>query len=984
MHALVIQNINPPDFQIVKKPMKTTPLNTLKQSNDFTTRHIGPNNVDAESMLKTIGVTSLDELIDQTVPDSIRIREPLNLGESCTEKEGIAYLRKLANKNKVNKSYIGQGYYDTIVPAVIQRNVLENPGWYTAYTPYQPEISQGRLEALINYQQMIMDLTGMDIANASLLDEATAAAEAMALCKRSNRLKTDKFFVDEGVFPQTLEVLKTRAQYFGFELIVGNPAEDLAQHEVFGVLLQYPSAIGNINDIEPIISQAHAQKALVCVASDLMALVMLKSPGEMDADMVFGNSQRFGVPMGNGGPHAGFFAVKDKFKRSVPGRVIGVSVDSKGNPAMRMAMQTREQHIRREKATSNICTAQALLANMAGMYATFHGPERLKTIAARINRLASILVAAVRQSDLSQAEFLVNTSWFDTVTIGVAEHQAEIYQRALDKGINLRLVDNDKLGVSFDETKTAEDVAELFTVFFGDDHGFTVDGLDAQIVKAQCESGIPEAYKRTSDFLTHETFNKYHSETEMMRYLKRLENKDLSLVHAMIPLGSCTMKLNAATELMPISWAEFGNIHPFAPADQKQGYKQMIDELEGWLAEVTGYDAVSMQPNSGAQGEYAGLVAINRYNKSIGQRHRNICLIPTSAHGTNPASAAMARMKIVLVDCDDKGNIDVADLRKKAEEHKDDLACIMVTYPSTHGVFEEAIVEVCDIIHDNGGQVYLDGANLNAQVGLSKPGQFGSDVSHLNLHKTFAIPHGGGGPGVGPIGVRKHLIPFLPGHIDNENEETQTHAVSAAPYGSASILPISWMYMKLLGREGNLQVSKIAILSANYITERLAEHYPVLYRGSKGRVAHECIIDIRPLKEACGISEEDIAKRLMDYGFHAPTMSFPVPGTLMIEPTESESKYEIDRFCDAMIAIREEIAKVEKGEWTLEDNPLVNAPHTLVDLTEDWNHAYDKKTAIFPKGVIATSKYWPAVNRVDNVHGDRNLICSCPSIESYR
>ena len=964
--------------------MKTTPLSTLKQTNDFTSRHIGPNSDDATAMLKTIGAASLEALIDQTVPESIRTREPLNLGESCTEREGIATLREIANKNKVNKSYIGQGYYDTIVPAVIQRNVLENPGWYTAYTPYQPEISQGRLEALINYQQMIMDLTGMDIANASLLDEATAAAEAMALCKRSNRLKTDKFFVDEGVFPQTLEVLKTRAQYFGFELIIGDPAEDLEQHEVFGVLLQYPSANGNITDIEPIIAQAHAQKALVCVASDLMALVMLKSPGEMDADMVFGNSQRFGVPMGNGGPHAGFFAVKDKFKRSVPGRVIGVSVDSKGNPAMRMAMQTREQHIRREKATSNICTAQALLANMAGMYATYHGPERLKTIAARINRLASILVAAVRQSDLSQTEFLVNTSWFDTVTISVAEQQSEIYQRALDKGINLRLVDNDKLGVSFDETKTAEDVGELLDVFFGDDHGFTVDGLDAQIIKAQCESGIPEAYKRTSDFLTHEVFNQYHSETEMMRYLKRLENKDLSLVHAMIPLGSCTMKLNAATELMPITWAEFGNIHPFAPADQKLGYKQMIDELEGWLAEVTGYDAVSMQPNSGAQGEYAGLVAINRYNKSIGQGHRNICLIPTSAHGTNPASAAMARMKIVLVDCDDNGNIDVADLRNKAEEHKDDLACIMVTYPSTHGVFEEAIVEVCNIIHDNGGQVYLDGANLNAQVGLSKPGQFGSDVSHLNLHKTFAIPHGGGGPGVGPIGVRKHLIPFLPGHIDNDNEDTQSHAVSAAPYGSASILPISWMYMKLLGREGNFQVSKIAILSANYITERLAKHYPVLYRGSKGRVAHECIIDIRPLKEACGISEEDIAKRLMDYGFHAPTMSFPVPGTLMIEPTESESKYEIDRFCDAMIAIREEIAKVEKGEWTLEDNPLVNAPHTMIDLTEDWNHAYDKETAIFPKGVIKSSKYWPAVNRVDNVYGDRNLICSCPSIESYR
>lgn len=960
--------------------MKTTPLNTLNQSADFTTRHIGPNSEDTKAMLEVIGVASVDELLDQTVPESIRTREPLNLGASCTEKEGLAVLREIANKNKVNKSYIGQGYYDTIVPPVILRNVLENPGWYTAYTPYQPEISQGRLEALLNYQQMIMDMTGMDMANASLLDEATAAAEAMALCKRSNRLKTDKFFVDENVFPQTLEVLKTRAQYFGFELVMGNPAEDLEQHEVFGVLLQYPNNIGNITDIEPIIEKAHAQKALVCVASDLMALVMLKAPGEMGADMVFGNSQRFGVPMGNGGPHAGFFAVKDKFKRSVPGRVIGVSIDSKGNQALRMAMQTREQHIRREKATSNICTAQALLANMAGFYATYHGPERLKTIAARINRLTSIFVAAIRQSDLSKAEYLVNTSWFDTVTVGVGENQQEIYQRALDKGINLRLVDNDKLGVSFDETKTSEDVAELLDVFFGDGHGFDIDAIDAQIVKAQCESGIPEAYQRTSDFLTHEVFNQHHSETEMLRYLKRLENKDLSLVHAMIPLGSCTMKLNATTELMPISWAEFGSIHPFAPADQKLGYQQLIDELIAWLAEVTGYDTVSMQPNSGAQGEYAGLVAINRYNKSIGQGHRNICLIPTSAHGTNPASAAMARMKIVLVDCDDNGNIDVADLRAKAEEHKDNLACIMVTYPSTHGVFEEAIVEVCDIIHDNGGQVYLDGANLNAQVGLAKPGKFGSDVSHLNLHKTFAIPHGGGGPGVGPIGVRSHLAPFLPGHIT----EDTTHAVSAAPYGSASILPISWMYMKLLGAEGNAEVSRVAILSANYLTERLAKHYPVLYRGSNGHVAHECIIDIRPLKAESGITEEDIAKRLIDYGFHAPTMSFPVPGTLMIEPTESESKYEVDRFCDAMIAIREEIDKVQNGEWPLEDNPLVNAPHTLVDVTTEWNHCYDQETAVFPKGVIKSSKFWAVVNRVDNVYGDRNLICSCPSIESYR
>ncbi len=917
------------------------------QNNDFTSRHIGTMD-DTEAMLETIGIASIDELIDQTVPNSIRTHEPLKLDASCSEREALAYLGELAKKNKVNKSYIGMGYYDTIVPPVIQRNVLENPGWYTAYTPYQPEISQGRLEALLNYQQMVMDLTGMELANASLLDEATAAAEAMALCKRSNRLKTDKFFVDEDVFPQTLEVLKTRAQYFGFELIIGDPQTDLEKHEVFGVLLQYPGISGNVNDIEPVIKQAHKQKALVCVATDLMALVLLKAPGEMDADIVFGNSQRFGVPMGNGGPHAAFFAVKDKFKRSVPGRVIGVSVDTRGNPALRMAMQTREQHIRREKATSNICTAQALLANMAGFYAIYHGATRLKQIASRINRLASILAAAIRQSDLSKAEYLVNTSWFDTLTIHVGDHQTELYQNALDKGINLRKVDNDKLAVSFDETKTVADVEELIGLFLCDDtHNsegcFDVGKLDEQIVSTQCDSGIPPTYQRKSEILTHEVFKQHQTETEMMRYLKRLENKDLSLVHAMIPLGSCTMKLNAASELMPVSWSEFANIHPFAPADQKQGYQQMIDELSAWLCEVTGYDAISMQPNSGAQGEYAGLVAINRYNESIGQGHRNICLIPTSAHGTNPASAAMAKMKIVLVNCDDNGNIDIADLKDKATKHKDDLACIMVTYPSTHGVFEEAIVEVCDIIHDCGGQVYLDGANLNAQVGLSKPGKFGSDVSHLNLHKTFAIPHGGGGPGVGPIGVRSHLEPFLPGNIN----DASSHAVAASQYGSASILPISWMYMKTLGLEGNSQVTKYAILNANYVTERLAKHYPVLYRGSQGRVAHECIIDIRPIKAESGISEEDIAKRLMDYGFHAPTMSFPVAGTLMIEPTESESKYELDRFCDAMIAIREEINKVQNGDWDLDDNPLVNAPHTLADLSENWQHCYHQKLAIW-------------------------------------
>jgi len=964
--------------------MKQQTLKGLTQHDDFISRHIGPQKDELESMLETVGASTLDELMEQTVPSSIRIDTPFNLPESCSENKALHYLHQLAAKNKINKSYIGLGYYDTFVPAVIQRNVLENPGWYTAYTPYQPEISQGRLEGLLNFQQVIIDLCGMDMANASLLDEATAAAEAMALCKRSNRLKTEKFFVDENVFPQTLEVLKTRAQYFNYELIIGDPQTDLENHEVFGVLLQYPDVTGNINNIEAIISQAHEQKALVCVAADLMSLALLKAPGELGADIVFGSSQRFGVPMGFGGPHAAFFAVREKLKRSIPGRVIGVSIDSRGNQALRMAMQTREQHIRREKATSNICTAQALLANMAGFYATYHGAKGIKKIASRINRLTSIFAAAVRQSDLSKAEYIVNTSWFDTLTIFVGENQSTIYNNALEQGVNLRLIDNDKIGLSFDETKTTADVEQLFDIFFGKDHGFNATDIDAQIVKAECDSGIPDDYARNTKYLTHEVFKQHHTETEMMRYLKRLENKDLSLVHAMIPLGSCTMKLNAASELMPVSWPEFSNIHPFAPSDQTQGYQQLIDELSTWLEEVTGYDAISMQPNSGAQGEYAGLLAINRYNESIGQGHRNICLIPTSAHGTNPASAAMAKMQIILVECLDNGNIDVTDLRQKAEQHKNELACIMVTYPSTHGVFEEDIVEVCDIIHDNGGQVYLDGANLNAQIGLSKPGQFGSDVSHLNLHKTFSIPHGGGGPGVGPIGVRKHLIPFLPGHVNNEGKDKSTHAVSAAPFGSASILPVSWMYMKMLGKEGNESVTRIAILSANYVTEQLSEYYPVLFRGDKGRVAHECIIDIRPIKEDSGISEEDIAKRLIDYGFHAPTMSFPVPGTLMIEPTESESKYELDRFCDALIEIRKEIEKVKEGQWPLDNNPLVNAPHTSTDLAEDWDRPYDQQIAVFPKGVIASSKYWPSVNRVDNVYGDRNLICSCPSIESYR
>ena len=965
--------------------MKNLPLNQLDQHDEFIARHIGLKANDVDFMINEIQLGSLDELMDKTVPESIRVREPLDLEDSCSEQEALESLRSIADKNTVNTSYIGQGYYDTLVPSVIKRNVLENPGWYSAYTPYQAEISQGRLEGLLNFQQMVMDLTAMDMANASLLDEATAAAEAMALSKRSNRLKTDKYFIDNGVFPQTVEVIKTRAQYFGFGLIFGDAKTELENHEVFGVLVQYPNTDGSIVDIEPIIAQAHQQKALVSVATDLMSLIKLKAPGEMGADIVFGNSQRFGVPMGFGGPHAAFFAVTDKLKRSVPGRVIGVSIDSRGNNALRMAMQTREQHIRRDKATSNICTAQALLANMAGFYAVYHGAKGLTTIANRIHRLANIFALAVSKSNNASIKSIINDSWFDTLTFDVGDQQQSINKVALEKGINLGLIDADKIRISFDEAKTVSDLEDLLVIFFGDNHGLGITDLDTEIVaNDSLDGGIPETNIRESEFLTHEVFKQYHTETEMMRYLKRLENKDLSLVHAMIPLGSCTMKLNAASELMPLSWTEFSSIHPFAPVEQTTGYQEMIDQLSKWLAEVTGYAAVSLQPNSGAQGEYAGLVAINRYNKSIGEGHRNICLTPTSAHGTNPASAAMARMKIVLVDCDEDGNVDIKDLREKATEHKDNLACIMVTYPSTHGVFEDDIVEVCDIVHENGGQVYLDGANLNAQKGLSKLGFFGSDVSHLNLHKTFAIPHGGGGPGVGPIGVRSHLVPFMPGHVNNEDENNTSHAVSAAPFGSASILTISWMYMKMLGAKGNADVSRIAILSANYIAKRLSNDYPILYRGKNGFVAHECIIDIRPIKEASGISEEDIAKRLMDYGFHAPTMSFPVAGTLMIEPTESESKYELDRFCDAMIEIKAEINKVQNGEWPLDNNPLVNAPHTVADITEDWNRPYDKTLATLPKGVIATSKYWPSVNRVDNVHGDRNLVCSCPPIDSYR
>lgn len=956
-------------------------LQTLEQSDDFVSRHIGPSDADVQTMLDAVGASSLDELVGQTVPKQILLKEPLALEPACTEQEALGYLRGLADQNQVNTSYIGMGYYDTVVPPVILRNVLENPGWYTAYTPYQPEISQGRLEALLNYQQMVMDLTAMDIANASLLDEATAAAEAMALCKRSNRIKSNAFFADKQVHPQTLDVLKTRAQYFGYELIIGDAATELANHEVFGVLLQYPNTTGAVVDIEPLITQAHEQNALVCVAADLMSLLVLKAPGEMGADVVLGSAQRFGVPMGFGGPHAAFFAVRDKFKRTMPGRLIGVSVDSKGDTALRMALQTREQHIRRDKATSNICTAQALLANMASFYAVYHGPERLKQIAGRIHRMTSLVALGLQQKGIT----LLNDTWFDTLTLVLGDKRDAVYQAALAQGINLRLLDDDKLGVSFDERKTRADIELLLTVLLGDNHGLSIDALDKQCME-QTEAGIPAAYQRESEYLTHAVFNSYHSETEMLRYLKRLENKDFSLTHGMIPLGSCTMKLNATSEMLPITWPEFADIHPFAPKDQTVGYRTMIAELDAYLAEVTGYDAISMQPNSGAQGEYAGLVAISRYHASRGEAHRNVCLIPSSAHGTNPASAAMASLKVVIVECDKNGNVDLNDFRAKAELHSENLSSVMITYPSTHGVFEEAVVELCEITHQHGGQVYMDGANLNAQVGLCKPGKFGSDVSHLNLHKTFCIPHGGGGPGMGPIGVKAHLAPFLSSHVVSsvDGKQPENSAVSAAPYGSAAILPISWVYIKQMGAQGLKRATELAILNANYIKHRLAPHYPVLFEGAQGRVAHECIIDIRPLKAASGISEEDIAKRLIDYGFHAPTMSFPVAGTLMIEPTESESLMEIDRFCNAMIAIRQEISQVESGEWPANDNPLVNAPHTLKDLTSNWEHPYAQELAVFPKGVLHCSKYWPTVGRVDNVFGDRNLVCSCPGIDAYR
>jgi glycine dehydrogenase len=949
-------------------------LTALENRDEFIARHLGPSPDDLPAMLAAVGAASLDALIEETVPAAIRLPAPLPLDGARPEAEALAALRQLAAKNRINKSLIGMGYADTLTPSVILRNVLENPGWYTAYTPYQAEIAQGRLEALLVYQQMIVDLTGLDLANASLLDEATAAAEAMTMARRVGKSKSNRFFVDEACFPQTIDVLKTRAGFFGYELVFGRP-EDAAPQDVFGALFQYPNDAGETPDLSAPIAAVKARGGIVAVAADPMALVLLKSPGEMGADIALGSTQRFGVPMGFGGPHAAFFATRDEYKRSVPGRLIGVSVDARGKKALRMALQTREQHIRREKANSNICTAQVLLANMAGMYAVYHGPRGLRAIAERIHRLTALFAEAMRRAGIA----VLNASAFDTLRLDLGPKAPGAQLSALAAGYNLRLIGGGVIAVAFDERTTREDVAALIRIFA--DVSADLDALDAETKDA--DTLLPPALRRDDAILTHPAFNRHHTEHAMLRYLKRLQNKDLALDQAMISLGSCTMKLNAASQMIPISWPEFAGLHPFAPLDQAQGTLEMIAQLENWLKAITGFDAVSLQPNSGAQGEYAGIVAIRRYHASRGESHRDVCLIPKSAHGTNPASARMGGLEIVVVDCDENGNVDVADLKAKAERHADRLACLMITYPSTHGVFEEAIVEICAIVHASGGQVYMDGANLNAQVGLTSPALIGADVSHMNLHKTFAIPHGGGGPGVGPIGVKAHLAPFLPDHVVQPTggplrPNKGQGAVSAAPWGSASILPISWMYVALLGGEGLKRATETAILNANYVAARLKDHYPVLYTGRNGRVAHECILDIRPIKAATGIAEIDIAKRLMDYGFHAPTVSFPVAGTIMVEPTESEPKAELDRFIEAMISIREEVRKIEQGVWPADDNPLKRAPHTQADAIADWNRPYSREEAVFPLPWVRENKFWPSVNRIDDVYGDRNLYCRMP------
>ena len=942
---------------------------------DFARRHIGPSPRDVEAMLQIVGASSLDALMSETLPPSIRQTASLKLNGDLTlpmsETQALAHMRELAAQNRVFTSLIGQGYSGTILPAVIQRNILENPAWYTAYTPYQPEISQGRLEALFNFQTMICDLTGLDIANASLLDEATAAAEAMALAERTSTVKAKSFFVDHDVHPQTLAVLRTRAEPLGWSLVVGDPARDLDKADVFGALFQYPGTHGGIRDPRAAIASIQAKGGVAIVAADILALTLIASPGELGADIAIGSTQRFGVPMGYGGPHAAYMAVKDALKRSLPGRIVGLSVDSRGAPAYRLALQTREQHIRREKATSNICTAQVLLAVIASMYAVYHGPEGLTHIARIVHRRAAVLAAGLKALGFTP----IDATFFDTVSVDAKGKLKGIVARANDEKINLR-VDHDTISIALDETTTPEMIEAVWRVFGGK--------LSYAEVEKDTRDALPQDLERASKFLTHPVFHTHRSETEMLRYMRKLSDRDLALDRAMIPLGSCTMKLNATTEMIPVTWPEFSALHPFAPKDQAKGYHAMFIRLEKWLADITGYDAISLQPNSGAQGEYAGLLAIRAYHASRNEPHRKMCLIPSSAHGTNPASASMVGMDVVVVACDALGNVDVEDLRNKAAQHATNLAAVMITYPSTHGVFEERIREICDIVHKHGGQVYLDGANLNAQVGLSRPGDYGADVSHLNLHKTFCIPHGGGGPGMGPIGVRQHLAPFLPGHIALDGGRASVGAVSAAPYGSASILVISYIYLLMMGGEGLTRATEIAILNANYTAKRLDAHFPVLYRNARGRVAHECIVDPRALKTSSGVSVDDIAKRLIDYGFHAPTMSFPVPGTLMIEPTESESKAELDRFCEAMIAIRREIAEVEAGRWSIEASPLRHAPHTVHDIADDhWQRAYSRAEGCFPAGVSRTDKYWSPVGRVDNVYGDRHLVCSCPPVADY-
>ncbi|WP_053981975.1 aminomethyl-transferring glycine dehydrogenase [Marinagarivorans algicola] len=953
-----------------------SPLAEMENPTEFIGRHIGPDSTQTQAMLKTLGKNTLEELITATVPAQIRHEATRTLQAPVTEQAALAELKTMANKNQVLKSYIGTGYHDTYTPTVILRNVLENPGWYTAYTPYQPEIAQGRLEGLLNFQQMILDLTGMDLANASMLDEATAAAEAMAMSKRVNKKsKSNAYFVANDVHPQTLAVIKTRAEHFGFDIICDDPA-NLEAHDVFGALVQYTGTTGQVRDIAAFIQVAQNQNTLITVAADILSLVLLEAPGKLGADIVIGCNQRFGIPMGFGGPHAGFFAFRDAYKRSSPGRIIGVSIDTHGKQALRMAMQTREQHIRREKANSNICTSQVLLALLSTFYAMYHGPQGLKRIATRVNLLTKTLASSLQSAGFS----LKHAEYFDTLHVEASNAQA-LCARAVTHGMNFRLVDANSLSISLDETTTAEDIDAVLAVFTQ----APANTRELSTTVANSHS-IPAALVRSGAILSHPVFNSFHSETDMLRYLKRLESKDIALNHAMIPLGSCTMKLNATAEMIPVTWPEFGRMHPFAPIDQAQGYSQLFEQLQEMLKACTGYDAISLQPNAGSQGEYAGLIAIKKYFESKGEDQRTICLIPASAHGTNPASAQMVNMKVVVVKCDDEGNVDMQDLSAKVEQFGNQIAALMVTYPSTHGVFEENIRDISELMHSVGAQVYVDGANMNALVGLAAPGEFGGDVSHLNLHKTFCIPHGGGGPGMGPIGVKAHLAPFVAGHPIQPvpNTDTANGTISAAPWGSASILPISWMYIRMMGNTGVKQATEYAILNANYMAERLKAHFPILYAGRNGFVAHECLLDLRPLKAASGISEEDIAKRLMDFGFHAPTMSFPVAGTLMIEPTESESQGELDRFCDAMIAIRQEIAKVESGEWPKDNNPLVKAPHTLDDVMDSqWARPYTRDQAARPLPYLHNHKVWPTVNRIDNVYGDRNLICSCPSIENY-